>query len=295
VSPTSGFTYPQQLLDEVERRADAEMREWLAALPALVGELAARWSLALDEPFQPGGVASWVAPATDSSGREVVLKVGWPHFESIHERDGLQAWDGNGTVRLYASDTLDDTIALLIERCVPGTTLASVPEAEQDLVIAQLLRNLWCEPDAEHPFRTLQYMCDSWADSFERKIATRDLAIDPGLARAGIELFRSLPSTADRNVLLVTDLHAGNVLRAEREPWLVIDPKPFVGDPTYDALQHILNCEARLHADPLGLVARMAQLVEVDDERLRLWLFARCVEESADWPGLLDVAIAVAP
>ena len=39
-----------------------------------------------------------------------------------------------------------------------------------------------------------------------------------------------------------TDLHAGNVVRAEREPWLVIDPKPFVGDPAYDATQHLLNC-----------------------------------------------------
>ncbi len=55
-------------------------------------------------------------------------------------------------------------------------------------------------------------------------------------------------------MLLATDLHAGNVLRAEREPWLVIDPKPFVGDPTYDALQHMLNCDDRLRADPVGLV-----------------------------------------
>ena len=26
------------------------------------------------------------------------------------------------------------------------------------------------------------------------------------------------------------DVTPGNVLRAEREPWLMIDPKPFVGD-----------------------------------------------------------------
>ena len=49
---------------------------------------------------------------------------------------------------------------------------------------------------------------------------------------------------------LCTDLHAGNVLRADRQPWLMIDPKPHVGDPTYDALQHMLNCPARLHAEP---------------------------------------------
>ena len=51
-------------------------------------------------------------------------------------------------------------------------------------------------------------------------------------------------------MLLATDLHAANVLRAEREPWLVIDPKPFIGDPAFDATQHLFNCRARLHADP---------------------------------------------
>ncbi|MGH8902998.1 MAG: aminoglycoside phosphotransferase family protein [Egibacteraceae bacterium] len=60
---------------------------------------------------------------------------------------------------------------------------------------------------------------------------------DPGAARNGIALIRSLPLTADRSALLCTDLHADNVLAAEREPWLVIDPKRHVGDPTCDVLQ----------------------------------------------------------
>ena len=82
----------------------------------------------------------------------------------------------------------------------------------------------------------------------------------------------------------------GNVLAAEREPWRVIDPKPYVGDPTYDALQHMLNCDGRLHADPHGLVRRMADLLGLKAERLTLWLFARCVQESAQWPQLAEVA-----
>jgi streptomycin 6-kinase len=121
-----------------------------------------------------------------------------------------------------------------------------------------------------------------------------DPALDPGIARDGIALFRSLPATAERTALLCTDLHASNVLAAEREAWLVIDPKPYVGDPTYDALQHILNCE-RLHDDPLGLVQRMAGLLDLDAERLLLWLFARCVQDSPTFPGLADVARRIAP
>jgi streptomycin 6-kinase len=80
------------------------------------------------------------------------------------------------------------------------------------------------------------------------------------------------------------------VLAARREPWLVIDPKPHVGDPAYDAIQHLLNCTERLHADPVGLAARMAGLLEVDPVRLRRWLFTRCVLQSPDEPALADLA-----
>ena len=162
-------------------------------------------------------------------------------------------------------------------------------------MIASLLRRLWHEPAPGHRFRPLQEMCDAWADEFEPKAATRPTGIDPGLAREGIALFRTLPATAERNVLLCTDLHAENVLAAEREPWLMIDPKPYVGDPTYDPLQHLLNCDQRLRADPSELARRIADLLDLDAERLLLWLFARCVQESLDWPALIDIARRIAP
>jgi streptomycin 6-kinase len=78
------------------------------------------------------------------------------------------------------------------------------------------------------------------------------------------------------NVLLSTDLHAGNVLRAQREPWLAIDPKPFVGDRAYDATQHLFNCPSRIAAAPDLTIRRFADLLEVDAERIRLWMFPRC-------------------
>jgi streptomycin 6-kinase len=106
---------------------------------------------------------------------------------------------------------------------------------------------------------------------------------------------QTLPAAADRQVLLCTDLHAGNILAAGREPWLVIGPKPYLGDPAYDAVQHLLNCDQRLTADPIGLAWRMADLAGLDPDRLTHWLFARCVQESLDQPGLLEVAARLAP
>ena len=100
----------------------------------------------------------------------------------------------------------------------------------------------------------------------------------------GLRLFEELSPTACNQRLLATDLHAGNILRAQREPWLVIDPKPFIGDPTYDLTQHLFNCMERLQRDPHGTIRRLSDLAEVDHDRVRLWKFARAAAEPrSDW------------
>jgi streptomycin 6-kinase len=296
----SEFELPGNLVAAAEACDDpgSARHTWMADLPLIVEELAERWSLVVGRPFQPGGVASWVAPARNDAGDHLVLKVGWRHDEALHEADGLLVWDGDGAVRLFDALMAGETSALLLEACEPGTSLSQVlPAAEQDAVVAGLLRRLWVDPPAGHPFRTLQSMCDWWAEEFEEKYvaASRGPQLDPGLARAGIELFRSLPATAERSVLLCTDLHPENVLAARREPWLVIDPKPYLGDPTYDPLQHMLNSDDRLVADAAGFTRRMGELLDLDVERLRLWVFARCVQESIDQPHLWSVIVDLAP
>jgi hypothetical protein len=51
----------------------------------------------------------------------------------------------------------------------------------------------------------------------------------------------------------------------------------------------------RLHADPRRLARRMAGLLDLDPDRMLAWLFARCVQESAEWPALAEVARTLAP
>jgi streptomycin 6-kinase len=281
-------TLPRILRESAEREGRTA---WLGTVPATVARLARAWSLTVEAPFQPGGQTAWVAPVRDHAGAERVLKVGWAHPEAAHEADGLRVWAGHGAVRVYAAEEMGDTTALLLERCRPGAQLADRPEPEQDDMIAGLLPQLWVAPPAGHRFRSLQAMCEQWAAEFERHLAAAPDLVDPGLARDCLALFRALPVSADRQVLLATDAHAGNVLATERG-WLLIDPKPHVGDPTFDPLQHLLNCAERLQADPGGLAGRMADLLELDAERLRRWLFARCVQESPSWPNvpLADIA-----
>jgi streptomycin 6-kinase len=278
----SRIRIPRMLVDAVasDERHDRARRDWLAALPDVVETLTSEWGLELGEPYEPGGQCGWVAPVSRPDA--LVLKVGWRHREAEHEAEALRLWDGDGAVRCVAERVLQDTIALLLERCEPGLQLrAALAEPEQDLVIAGLMRRLWKQqPSPGHPFESLQAMGDDWADALELDCSSGSHSLDPGLARAAIELLRELPDTADRTVLLCTDLHAENVLSAQREPWLVIDPKPFIGDPAYDPVQHMLNCDQRLADDPVGLSRRMASLLDLEPERVRRWLFARCTQES---------------
>ncbi len=277
-----------------KRRDVPGLRDWIERLPAIVQQLCERWELRLADPFDSEEVsAAWVAPAVRRGDLPAVLKVGLPHMESRDEAAGLRFWAGAGAVRLLAADDALD--ALLIERCVPGNHLRELPEEQQDGPIAGLLRRLWRVPPVPHPFRHLSEMATLWATSAR---AQADRHADSGLIREGADLFEDLAANAPHEALLVTDLHAGNVLRATREPWLAIDPKPFVGDIAYDATQHLGNCLDRMAADPAGTVDHFADRLDLDRARVRWWAFARAatslVFETAD-PRQRTIAVALVP
>jgi streptomycin 6-kinase len=248
---------------------------WLEALPATVSALLSRWSLTIERIPAHDGQCSWIALVRCADGSPAVLKLGLPHDESRDEIEGLRFWAGDPTVVLLAFDHAHG--AMLLERCEPGTALRTRPEHEQDLVIAPLLRRMWRTPPRPHPFRHLSAMTARWADE-----ATSDQAAgaERRLLDEAVQLFADLSTPRADDVLLATDLHAGNVLQADRLPWLVIDPKPFVGDPCYDATQHLLNCKERLRWDAVATMTRVADLLDVDRERVRAWMFARAAIES---------------
>ncbi len=166
----------------------------VARLPREIEAIAADWGLELGDPYLPGGQCAWVAPARNRAGDELALKVGWRHREAEHEADALRLWDGDGTVCCFVTATFDDTTGLLLERCVPGAQLkCSLPEPEQDLVLAALMRRLWeHRPPDGHPFGSLEDMCHQWADWFELDFDTDPRGLDPSLAREGITTLREL-------------------------------------------------------------------------------------------------------
>ncbi len=282
-----GFVVPERL-----RACATEwgFAPWLDGLEQRVDDAAERWMLDVGAPFAGSGTG-WVAPAVRPDGTDVVLKIAHREASSEFEADGLRAWEGRGAVRVFDSYKTDDSCVLLLERCVPGTILRElVDEPEQDEIVASIFRELWSVP-VPPDLPPLADMAAMWSREMDE--------LDDPLADEARSIFAELPRDATDHVLLATDLHAFNMLRADRRPWLVIDPKPFVGDPSYDPVQHLLNCLDRVAADPLGVTERVAELCGVDLARLRLWLFARSVSEfggsSFDAQKIRSIAISLAP
>jgi streptomycin 6-kinase len=245
---------PQAL--RAEWRGDTD---WLASLPRLVEGCAERWKLALEEPFATP--RSFVVPAGD-----VVLKLNAPgHREADHEADALARWAARGAVRLVERD--DERRALLIERCRPGTPLTG--SAVEHDVVADLLARLSVEPAEPHPFRSLADEADRWAHEVPRRYELGGRPFEPALVELAVEVFR----TADRGAshLVNQDLHGGNVLRAEREPWLVIDPKPLVGEPELDGVGLLRNAARRGGAAAVRRWLDVLAELGLDRARTRAW------------------------
>jgi streptomycin 6-kinase len=293
----SDFFVPPLLVRTVEGWPTPEGRAWLTALPALIGELAGHWELELGPVFVPGGVTAYVAPARRVDGSHVVLKIVIPHREARDEADALRVWNGTGAVQLL--DEVREHGALLLERCEPGTPLGRIEDTDMVLdIAAEVLSQLWSAPvpDAA-PFEPLEAIADWFAELVVERQQKCGRPVDARLVGEALEALRDLPRSASARVVVHHDFHPGNVLAAQRQPWLAIDPKPQVGDPAFDPLQLILQTSDPLDdpdpAETIGSrLVRLSETLRVDADRVRAWGVARCVEWSLSYYEDGDVADA---
>jgi len=237
-----------------------------------------QWSLRIGDPF-PHAFASLVAPAIlpDESG--AILKVQFPHREIEHEAPALARWNGDGAVRLLADDA--DRHALLLERCEPGTPLSELEQDDALDVIASLLPRLWKPPG--EPFRLLADEAAWWAEYLPASWERAGKPFEQGLLDAALDVLESLPGSQGDLVLLSQDLHAGNILRAKREPWLLIDPKPLAGEREFSLAAIVRGDElGRSPSDVRHRLDRLASELGLDRERARGWALAQTLAWATD-------------
>jgi streptomycin 6-kinase len=244
---------------------------WLESLPRLAEECAERWSLRLGEPFGQGHV-SLTAPVTLSDGGQAVLKLNFPEEESAYEADALTHWRGEGAVRLLEVDR--ERNALLIERAGPGTSLWEVEDDEEaTLIAASVLRRLWLRPPPEdHPFRLLAGEAERWTAQLRSDWEALGRPFEQRLVDAAAAAARELAGSQAKLAVCHQDLQGSNVLKARREPWLAIDPKPVVAEPAFDVAS--LLRDRRWSIDRATTQRRLDLLaaeLDLDRDRMQGW------------------------
>jgi streptomycin 6-kinase len=250
---------------------------WLADLPDLVSELAQAWDLRLGAPYD-GANVSFVAPATRDA-EQLVLKVQWPHDECAQEAEALRAWNGTGAVQLLAHDPARH--ALLLERCVPGTHLASDAGVDPLAVVINLLPRLWIK--AGPPFKSLTDEAKEWATDLQAEWSATGRCCEQRLIDAAAEFLDHLPTTQGEQVLIHQDLHGDNVLRAVREPWLVIDPKPLLAEREFSLAPIIRSFEfGHSRTQVVYRLDRLSAELQLDRDRVRQWAIAQTIAWSFD-------------
>ncbi|MGR6321856.1 aminoglycoside phosphotransferase family protein [Micromonospora soli] len=243
-------------------------RAWQAVLPDRLAECVAQWDLRVVGPPFGYAFASLAVPAELPDGTPAVLKLQYPDDDSVHEATALAHWAGRGAIRMLAHDP--ERRALLVERCLPGTPLHALPaDAALDAVVELLPR---LAVPAGPPFTPLAEEAAGWAERMPAQWERANRPYERRLLDTALGLLADLVPSQGEQVLVNQDLHAGNVLRATREPWLVIDPKPLVGEREFAAVPMVRGPE--LGHSPEAVRHRLDRLsaeLGLDRGRVRGW------------------------
>jgi streptomycin 6-kinase len=244
-----------------------------------LNDLEEKWGLEVAGDAFEGATCSSVVPVRDGAGADAVLKIQVPHRESEHEGDALLTWNGDGAVRLLAHD--EERHALLIERCFPGTPLSHESPERALGVLIGLLPRLW-KPAGE-PFTTLADEAAWWASYLPDAWERAGRPCERRLLDSALDALRELPATQGEQVLLHQDLHADNVLAAQREPWLVIDPKPLVGEREFGVAPIVRSFElGESRRAALDRFERLTGALGLDRERARGWTIGQTLAWAFD-------------
>ncbi|MEU3740892.1 aminoglycoside phosphotransferase family protein [Streptomyces sp. NPDC032198] len=271
------FEPPRRLVTALGEAAQ-DGDDWLEKLPGAAEQAVALRELTVERVHVPGGRSSLVILVRLADDAPAVLKLVPPRSRPESERAALAHWNGLGAVRLLDPSAADG--ALLLERLHRDVSVRSLPEAKALLEAAGTLRRLWVEPPTGHRFETVAERTGRQADAM-RAASDGDVAplVDAALA-ARDEL---LAGDAEVRLLHGT-FRQSKVLQGDRVPWLAVGPDPVVGECAFDLARLVRDRVEDLIASPSGAsitrrrVKKLAESLDVDQERLRGWTLFRAVE-----------------
>jgi len=270
------FEPPQRLVRALGETAPSG-DEWLEKLPEVAQQAVDLRELTAERVQVPGGRSSLVVLVRWADGTPAVLKLAPRRARPESERAALAHWGGRGAVQLV--DAAGGEGVLLLERLHPDVSVRSLPEAKALLEAAGALRRLWVEPPADHVFETVSERTGRQAAAMRG--ASAEVA---PLVNAALEAREELLAAPPEVRLLHGTFRQSKVLAGDRVPWLAVGPDPVVGECAFDLARLVRDRVEDLIATPSGAsttrrrVKRLAESLDVDQERLRGWTLFRAVE-----------------
>jgi streptomycin 6-kinase len=274
-------------------------RQWLDILPELIEEIAGKWSLKIDKPFSDLSY-NYVAPCVCPNGTKAVLKIGFPEKDSVNflEAKTLDFVAGEGIVRLLKFD--EEFCAMLLERALPGENLIGIckQDDEQATKIAiSVMKGFWRVAPENAGFPNLE----KWIEGLR---SAEDTTFPQKSVKKARDYFTELIASSRQAVLLHGDLHHGNILSAEREAFLAIDPKGIIGDIGYEISVFLNNPRSWIlkHSNRKSILRKRIEMFsescEIEPESLRKWAYAEAVlsawwtmeDNGAGWEKWLEYA-----
>ncbi|MBC2907388.1 aminoglycoside phosphotransferase family protein [Streptomyces cupreus] len=271
------FEPPRRLVRALgETAPDAD--GWLDKLPEATQQAVTLRELTVERVQVPGGRSSLVVLVRRADGTPAVLKLAPPRARPESERAALAHWAGLGAVQLLEPFVTEGV--LLLERLHPDVSVRSLPEAKALLEAAGTLRRLWVEPPGDHVFETVAERTGRQAEAMR---ATAEAGVT-ALVDAALAAREELLAAPPEHRLLHGTFRQSKVLSGERIPWLAVGPDPVVGECAFDLARLVRDRVEDLIASPSGAattrrrIKRLAESLDVDQERLRGWTLFRAVE-----------------
>jgi streptomycin 6-kinase len=258
-------------------------RRWLDTLADVVARLTEQWGLALGEAMR-GGTAGFVTGATDSSGRECVLKVAMPLDTDVRDTFERNTFDrcvvvhrlaaGRGCALLHAVD--DDAPAMLMERLGPNLEDLGLSLSEMLDAICSTLLAFWrpvaedCGlPSAVDKAAWLAaYIPETW-EELGRPCART--VVDRAIAYCDERAGEFDPSAA---VLVHGDAHGWNTVAAGDGTFKFVDPEGVRSERAHDLAVPMREYNAPLlRGDTRRLVWERAEALasRCDVDPLAVW------------------------
>lgn len=260
--------------------------DWLARVPAAAQQAVDLRVLTVERVQVPGGRSSLVVLVRRADGTPAVLKLAPRRARPESERAALAHWGGVGAVQLLepvtdSGDSAEEGV-LLLERLHPDVSVRSLPEAKALLEAAGTLRRLWVEPPvgSDVVFETVASRTGRQAEAMAASAGAEVAPLVAAALAAREELVVAPPEVR----LLHGTFRQSKVLAGERMPWLAVGPDPVVGECAFDLARLVRDRVEDLIASSSGAaitrrrVKRLAESLDVDQERLRGWTLFRAVE-----------------